>query len=364
MKLKLRPNSSFILLTLLGSLAVFILYLYSHQAVSLYEDAQHSIHLLASKGKKRPAHFNIHTHILAFLHIQKTGGSDFDRNIVKHLLVKKDTASTAWRRACSFINSHVKTTLSPIKRTNKFKKFACTNDKLSKANAEANWYFSRQTFGWVCGLHPGMTELSECVARIYPDTRPESFFYFTILREPVRRFLSEWQHVSRGATWKRKNSKECSSNEYDKCLRKGAKTWTNVTLDEFMACGNNPAFNRQTKMLAYYDSRIARCNYEHRHDRDLLIRAKATLDSLAFFALNEFQSYSERLFENSFGSDTFRFDKRFQQSNTSLAEKFLEQGHNEKQYADKIRKSNYLDVQLYEYAMGLFFERLKHHAII
>jgi hypothetical protein len=183
-----------------------------------------------------------------------------------------------------------------------------------------------------------MTQLATCVnEKIYPHVDQENFRYFTILREPVRRFLSEWQHVKRGATWKRKNSKKCSSSEYEKCLKKHVQktdlswkttsTWANVSLNEFVFCDYNPAFNRQTKMLANYDEiTLFQCKYDKTQDAELLSSAKEVLSrSLAFFALNEFQSYSEILFENTFGHDFFTFNKQLGQSNDSLAEKYLSQ---------------------------------------
>ena len=40
------------------------------------------------------------------------------------------------------------------------------------------------------------------------------FFYVTVLRDPLTRFLSEWRHVQRGATWKRSNHM-CNSQPHE-----------------------------------------------------------------------------------------------------------------------------------------------------
>ena len=32
--------------------------------------------------------------------------------------------------------------------------------------------------------------------------RPRKYYYLTNLRDPIQRFLSEWRHVQRNATWK------------------------------------------------------------------------------------------------------------------------------------------------------------------
>ena len=42
----------------------------------------------------------------------------------------------------------------------------------------------------------------------------QRYIYITILREPVARYLSEWLHVSRGATWDRAYLL-CNGEEYD-----------------------------------------------------------------------------------------------------------------------------------------------------
>ena len=66
------------------------------------------------------------------------------------------------------------------------------------------WIFSRYSTGWLCGLHADWTELKDCVAdkmnEVYGE-RKRNFIYITNLRQPVQRFLSEWKHVQRGATW-------------------------------------------------------------------------------------------------------------------------------------------------------------------
>ena len=66
------------------------------------------------------------------------------------------------------------------------------------------WIFSRYSTGWLCGLHADWTELKDCVAdkmnEVYGD-RKRNLIYITNLRQPVQRFLSEWKHVQRGATW-------------------------------------------------------------------------------------------------------------------------------------------------------------------
>lgn len=69
-----------------------------------------------------------------------------------------------------------------------------------------NWLFSRYSTGWKCGLHADWTELTGCVDseldKNEGETAKRRYFYITLLREPIARYLSEFRHVQRGATWK------------------------------------------------------------------------------------------------------------------------------------------------------------------
>lgn len=59
---------------------------------------------------------------------------------------------------------------------------------------------------FLCGLHADWTELISCVDQELDknegETAKRRYFYITLLREPVVRYLSEFRHVQRGATWK------------------------------------------------------------------------------------------------------------------------------------------------------------------
>ena len=70
--------------------------------------------------------------------------------------------------------------------------------------------FFRYSTGWKCGLHPDWTELTECVddyLNSIEELAKRRYFYITFLRDPVRRYLSEFKHVQRGATWKKSEHK-------------------------------------------------------------------------------------------------------------------------------------------------------------
>src|SRR5881398_2289538 len=69
-----------------------------------------------------------------------------------------------------------------------------------------NWLFSRYSTGWKCGLHADWTELTNCVDtelnKIEGEGIKRRYFYVTIIKDPVARYLSEFKHVQRGATWR------------------------------------------------------------------------------------------------------------------------------------------------------------------
>ncbi|KAG0426418.1 hypothetical protein HPB47_026485 [Ixodes persulcatus] len=117
--------------------------------------------------------------VMVFLHIQKTGGTVFGRHLVHDLDLEKPCECQRGRKRC----------------------------RCNRPNSSGKWWlFSRYSTGWKCGLHADWTELTACVDsamdRTEKTTAKRRYFYVTLLREPVARFLSEFRHVQRGATWR------------------------------------------------------------------------------------------------------------------------------------------------------------------
>lgn len=180
------------------------------------------------------------------------------------------------------------------------------------------------------------------------------------------RYISEWKHVSRGATWIRQHAaKNCLITSYELCFG-GRANWENATLDEFMSCEHNLASNRQTRMLATYDSHLSRCDrngFVHldANGRELVRRAKRTLKEMPFFAINEYQHLSQLLFEKTFGG-VFKFQVDLDQSNRSFAHEFIKDFRNQN-VIRRIETLNSLDFELYSFAVKLFFQRLDFYNI-
>ncbi|XP_014675235.1 PREDICTED: heparan-sulfate 6-O-sulfotransferase 3-like [Priapulus caudatus] len=180
------------------------------------------------------------------------------------------------------------------------------------------------------------------------------YFYVTMLREPMLRFISEYRHVQRGANWPQQhmcNGRMPTAEEILSCH--DTDGWENVTLDAFLACESNNAFNRQTRMLA--DLPLSGC-YERgamtatERYRVMLASAKRNLDNLAFFGLAEQQELTQFLFEQTF---KLRFTVAFAQTNGSSWRMGVTQAQ-----SDRVRAGNALDTELYRHAESVFAERV------
>ena len=83
---------------------------------------------------------------------------------------------------------------------------------------------------------------------------------------------------------------------------------------------------------------------------------------MIFFAINEQQAASRFLFERELSSkEDFKFDVGLKQLN-SIADSFYGKFRLEKEHTiEQIKNLNKLDLKLYEYAVGLFLEKIKHY---
>ncbi|XP_059993856.1 heparan-sulfate 6-O-sulfotransferase 2 isoform X1 [Lagenorhynchus albirostris] len=311
--------------------------------------------------------------LIVFLHIQKTGGTTFGRHLVRNIQLEQPCECRVGQKKC--------TCHRPGKRE--------------------TWLFSRFSTGWSCGLHADWTELTSCVPavvdskrdarlrpsrwRIFqildaaskdrrgsPNTNPganspsstkarntskngKNFHYITILRDPVSRYLSEWRHVQRGATWKASlhvcDGRPPTSEELPSCYT--GDDWSGCPLKEFMDCPYNLANNRQVRMLS--DLTLVGCYNlsvmpEKQRNKVLLESAKSNLKHMAFFGLTEFQRKTQYLFEKTFNMN---FISPFTQYNTTRASSV----EINEEIQKRIEGLNFLDMELYSYAKDLFLQR-------
>uniref|UniRef100_A0A8C6UH08 Heparan-sulfate 6-O-sulfotransferase n=1 Tax=Neogobius melanostomus TaxID=47308 RepID=A0A8C6UH08_9GOBI len=273
--------------------------------------------------------------VIVFLHIQKTGGTTFGRHLVRNIQLERPCECHAGQKKCTCYRPGKKET----------------------------WLFSRFSTGWSCGLHADWTELTNCVptrmdSRDTPQILPRrNYYYITILRDPVSRYLSEWRHVQRGATWKASlhvcDGRSPTLSELPSCY--SGDDWSGCTLQEFMDCPYNLANNRQTRMLA--DLSLVGCYNASAISEDyrwavLLESAKRHLRGMAFFGLTEYQRKTQYLFERTFNLEFIAPFTQLNGTRASNVEVPPETQH-------RIRLLNRWDVELYEYARDLFLQRFQ-----
>ncbi|XP_071085464.1 heparan-sulfate 6-O-sulfotransferase 2-like [Haliotis cracherodii] len=289
-------------------------------------------HTFREKDVVRDLDVNTEEDVFVFLHIQKTGGTTFGKHLVDDLDV--DPPCFCYKRKKKHCDCYTK------------------NRKI--------WLFSRFSTGWSCGLHPDWTELTTCVDAMMNKKekmkRRRRYLYITILRNPVKRFLSEWMHVRRGATWKTAtlacNKRSATLEEVPFCY--DTVDWKNVSIDEFMNCPHNLAINRQSRMLA--NLTLVNCynttgmSTEERNAK-ILASAKENLRKLAFFGLTEVQNLTQKLFEHTFGLEFA--DDFVQWMSTRSSQSGLP-----KAVIDRIIELNRNDIYLYQYAKDLFHQRV------
>ncbi|XP_024919236.1 heparan-sulfate 6-O-sulfotransferase 2 isoform X2 [Cynoglossus semilaevis] len=265
----------------------------------------------------------------------KTGGTTFGRHLVRNIQLERPCECHAGQKKCTCFRPGKKET----------------------------WLFSRFSTGWSCGLHADWTELTRCVpsrmdTKDAPQNMPRrNYYYITILREPVLRYLSEWRHVQRGATWKASlhvcDGRSPTLSELPSCY--SGDDWSGCSLQEFIDCPYNLANNRQTRMLA--DLSLVGCyNVSAMSEEErwalLLQSAKRNLRHMAFFGLTEYQRKTQYLFERTFNLE---FIAPFTQLNGTRASSVDIPA--DKQH--RIRELNRWDVELYEYARDLFLQRFQ-----
>lgn len=271
--------------------------------------------------------FNISGHdMLVILHIQKTAGTSFEKNLVYNLKLENPCSCQEDKRQCSCPRSSNRTV---------------PDSQVTFVNR--SWLMSRFSFGWICGLHADWTQLDYCLQGL------GGLYLTSFVRNPLYRFVSEFRHVQRGATWK---SSVIHCSEYNNRLCFANKShWFNVTLEDFMNCSSNMAVNRQTRMLANIKSVGCKTNTKD-FDRKLLESAKQNLRNLSYFGICEQQSLSQAIFEKTF---QLSFRNNFTQSDDNTTKSIADELSDD--VRERIVALNNLDMELYQYALDLFKER-------
>ena len=284
---------------------------------------------------------------LVFVHIQKTGGSNFLQLLVT---LRKNHTSL-----CVSDPSH---------SSRKKDRYICPR---KPGVLKDQWLISEKTMGWVCGLHALYSEFLYCLQRNHTQrviTSSSQLHFMTMLRHPVVRYLSEYLHVQRGASWSTRhkcNGLEVTDAEMPPCYpgyyNYHQEPWSNVTFEEFISCDSNWANNRQTMTLASLGT--AGCFKQGPQRGKLLLEsAKDNLLDFAFFGITEYFNESCLLFEHMIGLEFGVVPEQRSASQLHSAPVLQKLWSNKDTY-QKIAHANSLDMELYEFALKVFSRRMQ-----
>ena len=319
-------------------------------------------------------HFDPHGNdTLVLVHIQKTGGTEFLRYLV--------TVKRGSEYLCN-ISSIVKRSIEKKRNIPRQAKPRVRNRRGKKSKKREivscprypskdqgeQWLISEKTMSWICGPHPSYTEYRRCLPQLDLKrfNKKRKLHYAVLLRHPVLRYISEYLHVQRNATWAARHyckgklvpledMPPCYPGFYNKV------PWPNLTLSSFLSCESNWANNRQTLMLA--DIEAVNCFDKksigkEKREQKLLQTAKKNMESFAFFGITEYMDESCRMFENHFN---MKFPMKPPKRNLSDLHSgpMLPTLWKNPAFLRAIRQVNHLDMALYEHALKLFDERAR-----
>ncbi|XP_067687103.1 heparan-sulfate 6-O-sulfotransferase 2-like [Haliotis asinina] len=220
--------------------------------------------------------------------------------------------------------------------------------------------FSISKHPWPCGIYPGLKTLWECIRasrdlgihrRRYKRMR---YLYWTLLRYPAHRFYNEWHEVRKRGwpKWSQIPASEVDSADRECSEMSEGK---DISFKTFLGCSQNPAFNRQTRMLANMSIHeclsITRMSEVQCYDK-LLISAKNTLKHMPFFGITEYSYMTQVLFE-----ETFQLKIVDKYVHPLHMETFMSLSKISREDMETISNVNKYDFLLYDYALKLFFER-------
>ena len=344
------------------------------------------------------------TDTMVYIHIQKTGGSEFLEHLVTaQIPLERVTLSNDSGKVPSPEPNSQSIQLCRTNPTGGWKRSGgylgngsdvFINHELCPRDWEYpkgdTWLVSEKTTAWNCGVHAIYTDFKRCLRnsatfnhiawkkyrdRVTRLSQCNRFHYVVLLRHPLLRYISEYLHVSRGACWAREEVCRNKINNYRSrrqfrcpehflCKKDIVEKFSvNLTLEKFSRCKGGWSVNRMTLALADHD--VATCSDRTKYSREerdqlLLASAKSNLRKFSYFGLNEFIVDSGTLFERTFGI-VLRHPIQEQSPNVSNTGHFVSSITQEKEINiyKMVVQNNLLDLELYEYALEIFSSRMR-----
>jgi hypothetical protein len=214
-----------------------------------------------------------------------------------------------------------------------------------------------------CGYmgHFDYTGLKECMKRVENESLFKGkFHYITMLRDPIKRYISEFRYIkNNGMLWSKATNTKCNNDILFKSECYPNKNHNDLTLTDFINCKNNVANNRQTRMLADLSDS---CSLLDKNNKRLLLEnAKNVLLSFPYFGLVEFERDSEELLILTYGLK-FKFAERPQRSIEDKTSDLLKTI--DSNTLKEIQELNDLDIELYKFAKKTFYKRLNDYRFL
>lgn len=345
-----------------------------------------------------------------FMHIAKCGGTSFNKRLTMLEVAPSPTCRCGLKKgrtlyhnghalveprscACPRYGKHG----SRAEKREKERAWAPITARIPGAKRDwaflqHQWLLSPDTTGWLGGVHSPVRVLQQYVMLAAKLTSRRSLAaglqYVTLVRDPIKRFLSEfyetyngWEHKFQ--TWPRVST-PCSSRlpaEQRRWALDGIdhtpKDKYDTLFDDWIHCPNNMAADRQARALSFtvdvnasrrMHSRICAPSLPKGDPEGLCDGriARVTLLQFSFFGLLEERCLTEKLFEAQFGL-------RFNRTKGARISKHAGKGAHlvtklsfsslTLAQQQRVRWLNRNDLLLYAEAVRIFYERLRLYGI-
>jgi len=200
--------------------------------------------------------------------------------------------------------------------------------------------------------HIGIYDFYNAVGHKYDNyaIADNDITFFTILRDPVKRVLSEYTHITKNLVSQFGPKQYGNAWDYN---YHGSETNIREFLDDCIECRIGSS-NRQAKMLSGLFTTGANIDEVNKFSDDyILMKAKENLEAMKFIGLTERYTDSMLLLK-------YTFPDHLKTFNTYTYSKHPHDGKSgsvEEETIERIKELNRLDIELYDYAQQLFYQR-------